>query len=181
MSKLDYTALARELFEKLDSARESLGGTLPRSTAIATVASFLGDKKLTVSKSTKPKFADMTDQEFLEYLINTYTWLDVDKELKKCSAWARVNIQNSKGPTRKRIINWMNKADSKPMSDMQRRNAGQPILPIPEPDMWREVVKREFSENSLWYQLVDENVQWSTMGRDMQISIATYMDRQRKS
>ena len=93
--KRDPQALATELFARLDAARGSLGGTLPRAAAIATAAAFIVECCLPKRKSNS--FAGMTDQEFKEYLLNTYTWLDVERELTKCSAWVRINIQGSTG------------------------------------------------------------------------------------
>ena len=142
--KRDPQALATELFARLDAARGSLGGTLPRAAAIATAAAFIVECCLPKRKSNS--FAGMTDQEFKEYLLNTYTWLDVERELTKCSAWVRINIQGSTGPTRKRIINWFNKADSKPMSGSKE----DPIDIYVEPAGWRAAVRQMFPDSNMF-------------------------------
>lgn len=167
-------SLAREMFEKLDAVRaNNPGGTLPRATAIAVVAVFIEEKCMPKKKGVN--YSNMTDEEFLEFLINTYSWLDIDRELKKCGAWVKVNIQNSTGPTRRRIINWMNNAGSKPMSAERRKSSNEPKLPIPEPESWREIILANVSENSIWYQHVRENTQWSSLDRATQLGIVQFL------
>lgn len=142
MARKDPQALATELFARLDAARGSLGGTLPRATAISTAAAFISECCLPKRKAND--LSNMTDQEFKEYLVMTYTWLDVDRELAKCSSWVRVNILNSTGPTRRRIVNWFNKADGKPLMGKEA-----PIDIYVEPSGWRGAARQMYPEDSI--------------------------------
>jgi hypothetical protein len=49
------------------------------------------------------------DEQWLSEIRKKYDWLDVDRELKKAEAWC---ITNKKQLTRKRFINWLNRANS---------------------------------------------------------------------
>lgn len=180
IKKKDPQALATELFARLDAARESLGGTLPRATAIATAAKLIEEECMPKKKANS--FADMTDQDFKEYLLNTYLWLDADRELAKCAAWTKINIQGSSGPTRRRIINWMNKAKADKPYDARAASGipGSQMPPVPEPESWREIIIRCASENSVWRSYVDENKQWLDLGRKAQLSIADFVECNRR-
>lgn len=59
--------------------------------------------------ATKPK-AKQTDGEWLESLKAdpTYTGIDVGREFGKCAKWCEVNRKQN---TRKRFINWLNRAE----------------------------------------------------------------------
>ena len=179
MSRTDPTALARELFARLDAVRaENPDGTLSRAAAIATAAVFIQEKCLPKKKANN--FADMTDQEFKEYLINTYSWLDVDRELVKCAAWVKINIKNSTGPTRRRIINWMNGAKGDRPYNSASADPGTSQPPVPEPEAWREIIIRQAAENSIWRQYVDENKQWYEIGRRGQLGIVDFVEANRR-
>jgi hypothetical protein len=109
-------------------------------------------------------------------VINTYTWLDVDRELKKCSAWAKANIKGSKGPTRRRIIAWMNRADGKPVDTRYKKDAGGELPPVLEPESWREVILREAAENSIYQQIVRDNTPWAEISRGSQLDIVRFVE-----
>ena len=175
VAKTDYTALSRELFEKLDAARANLGGTLPRTTAIATVAVFLKEKNLTVSKAKKPSYADMSDEEFLEYLINTYTWLNVEREIQKCSAWTTTN--RKKKPSRKGIVNWLNKAegDRSFSGGSSSAPSHSPQTPIEEPEGWLECLTLNASPNSWYGEVAKDGKAWDTLTRSDQTRIAQFV------
>lgn len=53
--------------------------------------------------------ASFPDEQWLSEIRKKYDWLDVDRELKKAEAWC---ITNKKQLTRKRFINWLNRANS---------------------------------------------------------------------
>ena len=46
-----------------------------------------------------------------------------------------------------------------------------PLDPIPEPERWRERIKKNCGENSIWMTIVEEGRQWDELGRDWQTRI----------
>ena len=66
-----------------------------------------------------------SDSDFLQTLKNdsTYKGIDIDRELGKCENWLKVN-QPGKIVTRKRFINWLNRADSTIQSKSNNRQGG---------------------------------------------------------
>ena len=57
---------------------------------------------------------------------------------------------------------------------------GAQMHPVPEPESWREIIIRCASENSVWRTYVDENKQWSDLGRKAQLSIADFVECNRR-
>jgi len=66
----------------------------------------------------------LADQDFIQTLKDdkTYNGIDIDKELGKCHNWMRVNVPG-KQLTRRRFINWLNRADvpMKRQTDTQQK------------------------------------------------------------
>lgn len=78
-----------------------------------------------VSEKTVGKTPALTDDQWLESLSKneTYSGLDVRREYGKMCAWCSTN---QKQPSRKRFVNWLNRAD-KPMS--VNGHSTQPLTP----------------------------------------------------
>ena len=64
--------------------------------------------------------AQHADADFIESLKkdDTYSGIDIDKELGKCQNWMKVNVPGRE-LTRRRFINWLNKTDV-PIKSQQR-------------------------------------------------------------
>ena len=170
------TKAATELFAKLDAVRgQSPDGKLPRAKAIETVAQFLMGLKMTKPK--KANYSAMTDDEFKEFLLNTYTWLNVDREIQKGAAWTTTN--RKKTPSRKGIVNWLNKAEGDRPFDPTRPSGNRgDQKPIPEPEEWIDVIRTTCSENSMWYEYTSKT--WDSIPRHIQYGIVQFVEARKK-
>ena len=95
-------------------------------------------KGISVVRKTVPAKAD---PEWLETIRAqpAYAGLDIDRELGKMRAWCATN---SRQPSRRRFINWLNRAD-RPINLMQPR---APAPSIPEPKNWRSFARETFAD-----------------------------------
>jgi hypothetical protein len=75
-----------------------------------------GDRPAKKSRPKSPK----TDEEFLAELQADYPKLDVAHVNRKMISWCKVN---NKQPTRRRLVNWLNREDV-PITPAQRNNPG---------------------------------------------------------
>jgi len=93
---------------------------------------------------TKPKraaaAAPASDSEWLDSLEANpaYQGIPIRREHAKMAEWCRVN---GKQPSRRRFINWLNRAEQ-PMN--MNRPTTKPKPPIPEPARWREQLRERF-------------------------------------
>jgi hypothetical protein len=67
-----------------------------------------GDRRRSAGAEKKGK-SSIPDEQWLTEIRKKYDWIDLDRELKKAEAWC---ITNKKQLTRKRFINWLNRANS---------------------------------------------------------------------
>lgn len=95
---------------------------------------------------TKPMNA-MTDAEFVEWLESqdVYRGIDVRREIGKCQVW----LGGAKA-TRKRIVNWLNKADRQVGYDGRGQSSfvRQPAAVI-EPEGWQAWINANLPESAL--------------------------------
>ncbi len=91
--------------------------------------------------------AQIDDAWLAELEMNpAYVGIDVRRELGKMQAWS---VTNKALPTRRRFVNWLNKAT--PNAVVQVNGAGQssfsrPVVGIPEPMGWRQWALENMSD-----------------------------------
>ena len=74
-----------------------------------------GGKTDSVGKKTKFSKDTRTTEEFVEYLKETYDWVDVDRELKKIDAWLEKPVNKGKRHKTRRFVEaWIARSE-KPM------------------------------------------------------------------
>jgi len=91
----------------------------------------------TKKRGTKPMTA-MTEDEFLAFLESepALKGVDVQREIGKCQFWCKANGVE---PSRKRILNWMMKADKNVGFSGAGKSSMRPaVTGTPEPRGWKE-------------------------------------------
>jgi hypothetical protein len=100
-------------------------------------------------KEKKPKQPEMTDEEWICSLEKdeAFNGLNVRAEIARCGAWCRQNVKKSGPPTRKRIVNWLIKADK--VMDLRGQGATLATglkLPAPQgPNGWIKWAETELA------------------------------------
>lgn len=92
--------------------RENPTTEIPDSGKSATTKNYNNEKRTKESKDTQ------TTEEFVEYLKNTYDWVDIDIELKKIDAWLAKPANSHRKKTRRFVENWISRSE-KPMEKQQ--------------------------------------------------------------
>lgn len=102
------------------------------------------------TKRVKKPLNLMTDEEFIEFLESAehLKGVDIQREIGKCQFWCRVNQHPP--PTRRRIINWLNKAERTVAFDGAGKTSvkAKQSNGIPEPAGWREWVRENSTDPS---------------------------------
>lgn len=84
------------------------------------------ENNINIARSVKkPKQASLTDEEFLSFLKEKFTWVDFDAAMVKMDAWLLAHPGRKK--TRRFIVNWLNKIE-KPIEIEQPKKKANPIL-----------------------------------------------------
>ena len=89
--------------KEMQSDKMNDGGLLPSQSEVNNPA-----KRNPKSRDTR------TTEEFVEYLKQTYDWVDVDTELKRIDAWLARPVNKDRKKTRKFVENWIARSE-KPM------------------------------------------------------------------
>jgi len=99
----DYQRDRRGKLKKLNTVQDTVLTGLDENGQKFSPASASASKK-------KERSGEKTDEEWLKELCDdpTYNGIDVRREFGKMSNWCRINKQM---PTRRRFINWLNRAD----------------------------------------------------------------------
>lgn len=141
---------AEKLYNVLANARTQQGGVLVKAKWIALADQFL-DVERPVRPPPRKKVSAMTDAEWIAAIKQdpAMAGINVEHELGKCRFWCK---NNGKGFTRRRAVNWLNKADR----ELERFGAGaaERRASLGEraeapPHGWQEFMKtkqREWSE-----------------------------------
>lgn len=101
------------------------------------------------------------DESWLDQISKSvaYQGIDVRVEYGKCGEWCGVN---KKILTRRRFINWLNRAD-RPMQRGQKKPQ-----PLHEPENWRQILHTNHSDNPLLIEIVERSSDWSDFSRNTQ-------------
>jgi len=116
----------------------------------------------------KKKTDDLSDQEWVAMLEGEphLKGIDIKREINACQFWCR---NNKKLPTRRRIINWLSKAErvvDLKASGAQYATGLKPLPPMPpEPNNWRETFP----------DFIHAGKSWPEIDRTAQIYIADQM------
>ena len=104
---------------------------------------FIGEAREQFLKEKRPKKAvELGDAEWVQMLEGepSLAGVNIKMEINKCQFWCK---QNKKQPTRRRITNWLNRAErvvDLKASGATYANGLRPVPPMPpEPNFWREV------------------------------------------
>lgn len=95
----------------------------------------------------KPPLTGPVDEAFLDWCQSQEAcrYIDVRRENQKAQLWASTN----KVPvSRRRLVNWLNKAEPTTGFDWQARQAGKPAAQGAEPEGWREWVRANATDPS---------------------------------
>lgn len=102
------TAFARYVAGYLEEQGLKTLGSIDRARLALLAQGFLDTYKPPSIPKATPVLPETDDQWLLGVAANpAYQGLDVRREVEKCRAWASVN---GKKPSRRRIVNWLNKA-----------------------------------------------------------------------
>ena len=104
---------------------------------------------LVPAKVSKPKKALETDEEWIAGLEAdpALKGLNVRREINACALWYKTNVSKTGGPSRRRIVNWLNKAEK--VVDLKAMGATHATglkLPAPDgPEGWLPWLNTELS------------------------------------
>ena len=152
------TAFAEKAYEACAQRAALLGRRLGRGEWLETVQAVFdahtddGPSPRPAHRPAKRATATECDEGWLEELEANpaYAGIDIRRELGKAQSWASVN---NVGVTRRRFINWLNKAQSmsRPIAFNGQGATSFAAKPVqdPEPAGWREWV-RENSTDPKW-------------------------------
>jgi len=95
----------------------------------------------------KPPLSGPVDEAFLDWCQaqEACRYIDVRRENQKAQLWASTN---KKPVSRRRLVNWLNKAEPTPGFDWRWREAGKPAAQSAEPEGWREWVRANATDPS---------------------------------
>ena len=120
-----------QLFIALANARTQAGGVLNRVDWIATADKFIAS----IKPARKPAKALETDAQWVESLEAdpALKGLNVRREIERCALWYAQNVSKTGKPSRRRITNWLLKAEK--IVDLKGMGAQHATgLKIPAPD-----------------------------------------------
>ena len=131
---------AETLFNLLHEARQQNGGTLNKEQWLKVAQGFLDSDRLPKRPSVQ-MLTQAGDEAWIAYLesLPHLQGIDIKREIGKCQLWTQTNT--GKGPTRRRIINWLNKAERTVLFNGQGQSSFTPqrrevTQSIPEPQGW---------------------------------------------
>ena len=129
------------------------------------------------AKPTKPATATTTDEEWLRSLevMEIYRHVDVRRELGKAQVWASANKREM---SRKRFVNWLNKADATIGYDARGKSSGDPQKAKSNaPAGWLKVLRRLYPDSTYCqagghFEVTDEtDYAWSQIDKGIQRAI----------
>lgn len=156
---------------------ERMGTILPRRLAISKVAEILAGYRITNrSARASAKKVPLTHEQWIAALKASpaYEGIDVDREIEKCRAWALTNGIPVHLVSRKRFVNWLNRAD-RPLGGKRTTRADQ----YAEPEGWRDAL-RAMAKRAKWdEERVDElcRGEWDDLGASMRADILKEIDK----
>jgi len=118
-----------------------------------------------------------TDEEWLRSLevMECYRYVDVRRELGKAQVWASGNKREM---SRRRFINWLNKADATIGYDARGKSSGDPQRPKSNaPAGWLSVLRRLYPDSTYCqagghFEITDEtDYAWSQLDKGIQRAI----------
>lgn len=138
---------AEKLYNVLANARTQQGGVLIKAKWIALADQFL-DVERPVRPPPRKKVSAMTDAEWIAAIKQdpAMAGINVERELGKCRFWCK---NNGKGFTRRRAVNWLNKADralERFGSGAEERRASLQERAGEAPHGWQEFMKGKARE-----------------------------------
>jgi hypothetical protein len=152
------TSYSSRIMVAMNAERDALGliGGKPLPVEVrdrvlnAQVEIFIGEAlaKKTVQPR-KKKESEMTDEEWIKSLEAepALRGVNIRKEIERCNFWYRQNISKVGVPTRRRLVNWLNKAER--VVDLKAAGASHASglkLPAPKgPEGWMAWANTELS------------------------------------
>lgn len=160
---------AETLFNLLHEARTKNQGHLSREEWLKIVQGFLDSALPKLRKGTTEVRSDTTDAEWIDYLesLPHLQGIDIKREIGKCQLWTQTNT--GKSPTRRRIVNWLSKAE-RPVGYQgqgQSSFAPRPAPSLPEPKGWKE----KFPD------FIHKDKPWSRLDHTTQAHITSQMNK----
>jgi hypothetical protein len=155
-----------KLFNVLANARTQSGGKLTKAEWVVTADKFLDSLK----PAKAPRRANvlgkgLTDEQWFAELVKDpdLAGVDIPDEARKCRLWTKG--KNGQLPSRKRILNWLIRAEPK-----APEFKAAPVDLETEPPEWRGTVQ-EMYPNTPFADYVRDGVAWSELSREMRAKI----------
>ena len=118
---------------------------------------FIGEAREQFLKEKRPKKAvELGDAEWVQMLEGEphLKGINVKREIAACQLWYRTNVSKVGGPSRRRIVNWLNKSSSTfelKQGGASYANNLKPVPPMPpEPSGWRSVFPDYIGVGKRW-------------------------------